>query len=214
MTNEVRFRRQLTTDCRCSTCGADMESIDRILFCPSAYSLWCSLIRAEFMHEFFQLPFKEWIFVNLTNSGRFSRDGAAWNLLFGYLLWLLWNRRNARVFDVCNLNSDGAELWGIYESLRAAWSVGIRKLVEEVDSLNAIRAIQEGLDGQSAFTPVPYIVELLNHDRSFKLEHIRREGNRLADSLAKLASFDDLLCQHLLAAPACILPVVQSDGHV
>ncbi|KAK9037274.1 hypothetical protein V6N11_022193 [Hibiscus sabdariffa] len=106
-----------------------------------------------------------------------------------------------------------AELWGIYEGLHVAWSVGVRKLVVEIGSLDAVRAIQQGLDGRSAFTLVPYIVELLNRDWYFKLEHIRRVGNRLADNLTKLVSFDDLLCHRLLVVPDCILSVLKSDEH-
>ncbi|KAK8548088.1 hypothetical protein V6N12_061010 [Hibiscus sabdariffa] len=45
------------------------------------------------------LPFKDWIFANLTNSGIFAREGAGWELLFGSLVWLLWIWRNERIFE-------------------------------------------------------------------------------------------------------------------
>ncbi|KAL4377006.1 hypothetical protein GQ457_02G020860 [Hibiscus cannabinus] len=91
--------------------------------------------------------------------------------------------------------------------------VWLGRWVSEVGSLDAVQAIQQGLDGLSAFILVPYIVKLLNRDWYFKLEHICRVENRLADNLTKLASFDDLLCHRLLAVPDCILSVLQSDEH-
>ncbi|KAK8599913.1 hypothetical protein V6N12_049780 [Hibiscus sabdariffa] len=113
-------------------CGAEVESIDHILrFYPDAYSLWCSLIRAEFMHEFFQVPLKEWILANITNSWRFARDCAAWDLLFGYLLWLLWNRCNARVFDSGNVSREPILVqgkWLLQECLSSRTSLCLQSL--------------------------------------------------------------------------------------
>ncbi|KAK8503513.1 hypothetical protein V6N12_066200 [Hibiscus sabdariffa] len=100
LTNEVRCRRHMTLDSRCHTCGFEVETIDHILRrCPVAYSLWCSLVCPEHLGQFFQLSFKEWIFSNLTNFGFYVKDGTEWELLFGSLIWLLWNHRNEHIFE-------------------------------------------------------------------------------------------------------------------
>ncbi|KAL4284696.1 hypothetical protein GQ457_16G012460 [Hibiscus cannabinus] len=104
-----------------------------------------------------------------------------------------------------------AELWGIYEGLLTAWSVSIQQLVVEVDSIDAIRVIHQGLAGFISLSIVAYIVQLVRRSWSVQFQHIPREGNRLADSIAKRATFDDLVCRRFLSIPEGMMELVQMD---
>ncbi|KAK9023643.1 hypothetical protein V6N11_003852 [Hibiscus sabdariffa] len=66
----------------------------------------------------------------------------------------------SRGIGVCSVLD--AKLWGIYKELLTVWSVGIQNLVIEVDSLDALRVIQQGLTGYQTYAMVSLIVELLN----------------------------------------------------
>ncbi|KAL4311097.1 hypothetical protein GQ457_01G028720 [Hibiscus cannabinus] len=66
-------------------------------------------------------------------GGVISSDRGNWIIGFSKGIW------------VCSVLD--AELWSIYEGLLTAWSVSIRNLVVEVDSMNAIRVVQQGLAG-------------------------------------------------------------------
>ncbi|KAK8998462.1 hypothetical protein V6N11_083851 [Hibiscus sabdariffa] len=109
--------------------------------------------------------------------------------------------------DWCKLNTDGV----VRRGSGLALFVDIRKLVVEVDSLDAIRVIRQALEGQSSPTLVFYIIELLNRSWSVKLQHVPREANRLADGMAKLASTEDFMCRHFLSPLDSVLRLVQLD---
>ncbi|KAK8541714.1 hypothetical protein V6N12_014341 [Hibiscus sabdariffa] len=57
------------------------------------------LMTNDALDVFFGLSIKEWFVVNLTQAWKFVRDYADWDLLFGSLIWLLWLRRNSRIFE-------------------------------------------------------------------------------------------------------------------
>ncbi|KAK8515673.1 hypothetical protein V6N12_075701 [Hibiscus sabdariffa] len=66
--------------------------------------------------------------------------------------WFLNFFRKLVVYSV-----SGAELWGLYEGLLAAWSIGIRYLLIESDSLEAVNI----LNNRNGLTIVLYIVEIM-----------------------------------------------------
>ncbi|KAK8593360.1 hypothetical protein V6N12_045442 [Hibiscus sabdariffa] len=155
-------------DSRCSACGVEVETIDHVLHrCPIAHTLWCSLVRSEYLSQFFHFPFKDWIFANCTNAGKYARDGAGRNRLWigasripmarlgGVGIGILWWRSSTGPRNL--------DYW-FFE----------RNLVVEVDSLEAIRVVQQGLAGQSSLSLAFYIVELLHLSWSVKLEHVLR----------------------------------------
>ncbi|KAK8537856.1 hypothetical protein V6N12_044002 [Hibiscus sabdariffa] len=55
-----------------------------------------------------------------------------------------------------------AELWVVFEGLLSAWSVGVPRLILEVDSLDAVRLIQQGQAGCRSLSLVNHILELLS----------------------------------------------------
>ncbi|KAK8593806.1 hypothetical protein V6N12_045879 [Hibiscus sabdariffa] len=94
------FRRNLTLNCGCTVCGDAQKNMDHIFRrCPVALSIWFPLIREDKVEEFFSLDFKQWLFVNLSNVEGFGRDRVHWDVLFGFLLWNLWRKRNEWVFS-------------------------------------------------------------------------------------------------------------------
>ncbi|KAK8555230.1 hypothetical protein V6N12_009378 [Hibiscus sabdariffa] len=48
------------------------------------------------------MGFKQWLFINLLNNDGFGCDRTHWDVLFGYLLWDLWRKRNEWVFGEHN----------------------------------------------------------------------------------------------------------------
>ncbi|KAK9036128.1 hypothetical protein V6N11_078144 [Hibiscus sabdariffa] len=237
--------------------------------------------------------------MNLTQAWKFVRDANDWDLLFGSLIWLLWLRRNSRIFEpedvrwesilvqgrcmqqesiVANrsavrenvqsasvprcevrwqqpavgwhkLNTDGAvcvesgmascggvirtdaggwvigfskrlgiytaleaELWGVLEGLLSAWSVGIPRLVLEVDSLDAVRLIQQGQAGYRSLSLVNYIVELLSRRWEVRVEHVLHEGNKLADGMTKIVHDIDFLCHRFFDPWVRLLSLLHMDS--
>ncbi|KAL4378986.1 hypothetical protein GQ457_02G000930 [Hibiscus cannabinus] len=94
-----------------------------------------------------------------------------------------------------------AELWGLYEGLSAAWMIGVDKLLVEIDCLDVVKLFADRRTVDRCVALVPYIMELLSRQWQVRLAHVRREGNCVADWLAKHASVDDFLCHRLLLAP-------------
>ncbi|CAN1191028.1 Putative ribonuclease H protein At1g65750 [Linum perenne] len=73
-----------------------------------------------------------------------------------------------------------AELRGIIEGMNLAWERGIRKLCIQT---NSRAAVDINLDHQHAGLARIY-AEMIGRDWEVSLEHVYRESNRLADSLA------------------------------
>ncbi|KAK8519554.1 hypothetical protein V6N12_025589 [Hibiscus sabdariffa] len=75
------------------------EDLDHILRrCPPTPSLWSSLVKTEGWTEFLSLPMKDWLFANIVSPIKFVSDTLYWLLLFPYILWNIWKRRNDKVF--------------------------------------------------------------------------------------------------------------------
>ncbi|KAK9035342.1 hypothetical protein V6N11_077384 [Hibiscus sabdariffa] len=98
LTNVERGRRRLTQDCNCTICDVIEEDLDHILRrCPSTLSLWSSLVKTNGWNEFLSLPMKDWLLANIVLPIKFVSDTLCWPLLFPYMLWNIWKRRNDKV---------------------------------------------------------------------------------------------------------------------
>ncbi|KAF7841634.1 ribonuclease H [Senna tora] len=65
--------------------------------CCEARKLWFMLVPGNEWDQFFSLELEEWIDKNLNNSfGEGCRGD--WSITFGVACWILWKRRNTRVF--------------------------------------------------------------------------------------------------------------------
>ncbi|KAL4285172.1 hypothetical protein GQ457_16G011850 [Hibiscus cannabinus] len=158
-----------------------------------------------------------------------AHDQVHWDILFGSFLWCVWKKRNEWIFGDSDRYSESVlqravhneeetwltgfsrklgicsilevELWGLYEGLVTVWSIGIRFLLIELDCLEAVNLIAK----RDSLLVVPsiiyYIAELLNRAWSVKLCHIGRNGNGVADWMAKYVDFDDFICHRFLSPP-------------
>lgn len=82
------------------------------------------------------------------------------------------------------------ELWGLREGLRLCKSLGLTKTVAEMDSLMALRFIQENWVPDNISTTI--LVDIKSLTLEFEvclLQHTLREGNAAVDFLAFLGHF-------------------------
>ncbi|GLT46558.1 hypothetical protein SLA2020_203020 [Shorea laevis] len=80
-----------------------------------------------------------------------------------------------------------AELWGLREGLRLCRALNLTRVVAEMDSLIAVRLINEGRDLENSTTNL--LLDIRNLMAEFEvcnLQHTLREGNSAADFLAAL----------------------------
>ncbi|KAK9029308.1 hypothetical protein V6N11_026427 [Hibiscus sabdariffa] len=120
-------------------------------------------------------------------GGLIRDDGGSW--LIGF----------SKRIGICSVLE--AELWGIYEGLLAAWTIGSRYLLVESDCLEAIKLVNNRRNSDGVLSMVLSIDEVLNRPWCVRFSHIARDGNHAADWMAKLASSDDLLCHRYLSPP-------------
>ena len=83
---------------RCCMCHRNEEVVDHLLLhCPIAHSLWAYM---------FQIFGTQWVMPGSVESlvycwsfwlGKFNSD--IWNMVPGYLIWIVWMERNWRPFE-------------------------------------------------------------------------------------------------------------------
>ncbi|KAL4332832.1 hypothetical protein GQ457_07G017080 [Hibiscus cannabinus] len=132
MTNAKRKRRHFTSDDRCSACLDLVEDVDHVLRqCRITKLIWSILIKPDKLIVFFNLPFSQWLSLNLTQQGEFAKSGVDWDLMFAAVLWNVWRYRNDQVFN------NQAEEWGSIIT-RSKW------LAENTTTAaNAVRILPE-----------------------------------------------------------------------
>ncbi|KAF7839819.1 DNA polymerase alpha subunit B [Senna tora] len=88
--------------------------------------------------------------------------------------------------DDCSILA--AELWGIACGLEVAWDMGFRRVSLEADSLTAITMVQNHVeDSHPCANLIHKIHSWLSQDWEVSISHVFREGNRLANEIAKRA---------------------------
>ncbi|MBA0770722.1 hypothetical protein Gotri_019321, partial [Gossypium trilobum] len=78
-----------------------------------------------------------------------------------------------------------AELWGILDGLNLILDRRFKKILIKIDSLEALNAIMEDTSGNSNSAIVKRIHQTLKRVKQWEIQHIPREDNLIADSLAK-----------------------------
>ncbi|KAL4383426.1 hypothetical protein GQ457_15G023320 [Hibiscus cannabinus] len=78
------------------------------------------------------------------------------------------------------------ELWAILEGLSFAWSQGYRYVELESDSLEAVRLVLSTSPDETVCGLVLSIKDCMRKIGHVKLQHVYREGNRVADRLATM----------------------------
>ena len=80
-----------------------------------------------------------------------------------------------------------AELWGLYEGLKMAWNSGFRKVLIESDSLSSVQLICSDIrHNHPLYGLIQSCKNLVAAEWSCSITHIFREGNKLADGLARM----------------------------
>lgn len=98
----------------------------------------------------------------------------------------VWKGGFARKVGSCLILE--AELWGLVEGLKLAWSLGFRCVEVEMDSLVAVNLVKDAdsnVDVGGGLIQI--ILGLLRRRWEIMVLHIFREGNRAADCLASFA---------------------------
>ncbi|KAK8496321.1 hypothetical protein V6N11_039744 [Hibiscus sabdariffa] len=93
----------------------------------------------------------------------------------------------------------------------SAWSIGFKRLIIEVDSLEAVNLIRCYKGDEAAFSLVLHIAAILNPPWRVGIKHVLREGNKFANSMTKIASFDDIICHHLLSPSRAVRRQFEED---
>lgn len=105
-----------------------------------------------------------------------------------------------------------AELWGLFYGLSLAWKKGSRRLMVELDSSTTIMLIHERVNPcYPHFTLIMSCRDLLFRDWIVKLEHIYREGSKVADKLANLEINPDISLHNFDQSPATVVSVFWED---
>ncbi|KAE8736207.1 hypothetical protein F3Y22_tig00000132pilonHSYRG00170 [Hibiscus syriacus] len=121
----------------------------------------------------------------------------------------VWHVRFVKFIGVCSVVK--AEIWGVFLGLCHAWDRGFRQIIIEIDSLDALSVIKNHMLRQAKPTILYHVSELLQRAWVVKFEHVGRDGNLVADDLAKLANVGDLQCVTLDAPPLSVLHVLHKD---
>ncbi|KAE8671089.1 hypothetical protein F3Y22_tig00111996pilonHSYRG00170 [Hibiscus syriacus] len=73
-----------------------------------------------------------------------------------------------------------AELWGVYEGLKVASTLEIRRLQVETDSMEVWKLLRQGLAMDRISPMVSHIVLMLENDWELCFSHVPRERNVIA----------------------------------
>lgn len=80
-----------------------------------------------------------------------------------------------------------SELWGLYEGLMMARNFGFKKVMVESDSLTAVQTMYRATkQNHPLFSIIQSCKNLLLANWDCNIKHIYREGNKLADGLARM----------------------------
>ncbi|OMO51393.1 hypothetical protein CCACVL1_29818 [Corchorus capsularis] len=131
-----------------------------------------------------------------------------------------WVRGSIRHLGFCT--NFVAEFWALRDGLFLAVSLNIRKLVIELDSTTVIATLNSQCPDNLFIQPIVNDYRLLiSKLEAVKIQHVFREGNGVADALAKLASFSSCYLLEdsysvLFDPPFCIkdLLVLDAVGHM
>ncbi|WCJ44057.1 Ribonuclease H-like superfamily protein [Euphorbia peplus] len=97
-----------------------------------------------------------------------------------------WLQGFARRIGNCSVLR--AELWGIYDGLNLAWTMGYKQVQVEVDNQLCVNSILHPTSlPNDSFALIQEILALFARDWQVTIQHSYREGNRGAYWMAKLA---------------------------
>lgn len=105
-----------------------------------------------------------------------------------------------------------AELLAIFFGLRLCWQRGIRRVIVFSDSRHALNVVMQGCGSFHAHAAVFELIrELMDKDWQVRFEHILREGNAVADVLAKDGASGNSRFRFLASPPPAAIPLLAED---
>ncbi|KAK8712679.1 hypothetical protein V6N13_147909 [Hibiscus sabdariffa] len=171
------------------------ESVDHVLrHCPLVKAVWTSVVKLDRISEFLSMDLKNWFVANLSQPGYFGHVESDWDILFAALVWSIWLRRNKLIFESASAVCEPVLLVGnrIVEEFRTAVTA---------DCKEALQMIDRARHSTRRSALVEHIIRLLNRDWVVCLEFVPREGNVVADYMAKRDCGDDFICHRLVSPP-------------
>ena len=109
-------------------------------------------------------------------------------------------------------NSFIAELWGLREGLIMCCNLNIAPLIVELDARVVIEPFSNDQYVNNIISPILDDCRLLSSRFSrIKFNHCYREGNRVADTLAKMSYNQEADCMAFNSPPVDVLKVFEDD---
>ncbi|MBA0607395.1 hypothetical protein Godav_019703 [Gossypium davidsonii] len=163
-------------------------SIDNVL---KVSLTWARQYTSAFMtstlkgHRSFDNSFMEECWVCLNTDG-LERQDEGFTVAGGLVRdqngrWIMGFNRYLR-----NCTVTKSKLWGILDGIKLILDRRFERILIQIDSLEAMNTIQEGVFRISNSTLLRRIHQFLTKVKQWKIQHIPREQNTVADSLVKM----------------------------
>ena len=129
-------------------------------------------------------PNEGWVKVNVdgsrnNDSGMIAAGGVLRNHGKNWLQGFVTNKGVGSIIE--------AELWGLYEGLLMAWNSGYKKVLVESDCLEVVQLMHKVTKpNHPCFSIIQSCKNLMLADWDCSVNHVYREGNKLADGLASM----------------------------
>ncbi|CAN1797820.1 Putative ribonuclease H protein At1g65750 [Linum perenne] len=221
LTNGERKRRHLTSDDLCNHCKAAPEdTLHTLRDCQLAEALWSCVIPPNRTNEFFSEmkrdtliswlpPPDDWLKINTDGLVTQPHSQAAGGGVI----------RNSQGRDLIAFSANlgacsimRAELRAAEIGLDQAWKLGAKKVLLELDSLAAVRAIEEGSSWDTRHGPILLqIQQFKSRDWQVEIRHCYWEASRVADQLAHLGHCKPLGVHLLTSLPPRVRSALFSD---
>ena len=106
----------------------------------------------------------------------------------------------------------GAELWSIYYGLKLAWEYGVKRVVIESDSLEAVNHVNNP-DSSFWFAEMVDMIKMIEGEawESCDIQHCSADGNRAAHTLATSELDGEDGINELASAPGFMQPILAAD---
>ncbi|KAE8709902.1 hypothetical protein F3Y22_tig00110328pilonHSYRG00799 [Hibiscus syriacus] len=78
------------------------------------------------------------------------------------------------------------EFWGVYMGLLRAWELQKTQIILEIDSLEALKAIEAAGEDGNMITLMNYIVAMLRRDWTAHLQYGSLNGNKVTNLMAEI----------------------------
>ncbi|KAL4334884.1 hypothetical protein GQ457_07G032640 [Hibiscus cannabinus] len=96
-----------------------------------------------------------------------------------------WCFEFSRALGLCSVLE--AELWGVYDGLATAWSLGYTRVIMEMDCRDAYEMLAEGNPHRLGSSLLSSLLEMRQRSWDIQFHFIRKEGNQAANLMAQLA---------------------------